>query len=160
KVSIWTDTGVLLASQNVTATPGIWTETALTTPIQLAAGVRYRIGAYAGGGAYYWRFVLGTNFSDGTIDQGYFTSGDAFPTGYDSSRWFFVDMRYAVSTQTPVIVAPATIPSFTNGVWAGSLTVQQSNPPSRIVLLADDGAGHTGLSNPFNLMPAVGQVDH
>ncbi|HYT58909.1 MAG TPA: DUF4082 domain-containing protein, partial [Haliangiales bacterium] len=43
KVSIWTDDGTLLASQNVSSTPGTWVETPLATPVPLAAGNRYRV---------------------------------------------------------------------------------------------------------------------
>src|ERR1019366_5673321 len=48
KVSIWTDAGTLVASQNVTSTPGTWVETALASPVQLTAGITYRVAAYTG----------------------------------------------------------------------------------------------------------------
>lgn len=94
KVEIWTDTGTLLASQNVTSVPGTWVETPLSTPIQLTSGIRYRVAAYSAGGNYYWRTDLGGTFPYGTIDQGYEISGDAFPTSSDAVRWWFVDLRY------------------------------------------------------------------
>jgi hypothetical protein len=37
-----------------------------------------------------------------------------------------------------------------NGVWAGSLTVSQAE--TNLLLKADDGAGHTGQSNPFQVL--------
>jgi hypothetical protein len=36
------------------------------------------------------------------------------------------------------------------GVWSGSITVGQA--ATNLVLKADDGAGHTALSNPFNVI--------
>jgi autotransporter-associated beta strand protein len=108
KVEIWTSTGTLLASQNVASVPGTWVETPLTTPIQLTAGSHYRVAAYTAGGNYYWRTDLGGSFPNGTIDQGYEISGDAFPTSTDTTRWWFVDLRYL-----------ATLPSGGDGI--GSL---------------------------------------
>src|SRR6185436_19255530 len=39
KVSIWTDSGILLASKTVSGAGGSWTETPLSIPIVLMAGV-------------------------------------------------------------------------------------------------------------------------
>src|SRR5439155_14993566 len=64
KVSLWTDAGVLLASQAVSSVPGTWVETPLSTPIQLLAGQTYRIGFYTGGGTYYGRFDQPSSFSE------------------------------------------------------------------------------------------------
>ena len=96
KVSIWTDTGTLLASQSVSSVPATWVETPLSTPIQLTAGSHYRVAAYTGGGTFYWRTDLGGTFPYGTIDQSYEITGDAFPTNIDAPRWWFVDLRYTV----------------------------------------------------------------
>jgi autotransporter-associated beta strand protein len=96
KVEIWTDTGTLLASQSVSSVPGTWVETALSSPIQLTAGAHYRLAAYTAGANYYWRSDLPGTFPNGTIDQSYETSSDAFPTNTDTARWWFVDLRYTV----------------------------------------------------------------
>jgi hypothetical protein len=53
KVSIWTNSGTLLASQAVSGTPGTWTETALATPLNLTAGVTYRVGIFVPAGQTY-----------------------------------------------------------------------------------------------------------
>ena len=45
KVSIWTDSGVLIASQTFDPAPPGWVSTPLATPIELYAGTTYRIGA-------------------------------------------------------------------------------------------------------------------
>jgi hypothetical protein len=40
-----------------------------------------------------------------------------------------------------------------NGVWSGTITASQA--ATNVVLKADDGAGHTALSTPFNLVSAI-----
>ncbi|HSU55216.1 MAG TPA: M36 family metallopeptidase, partial [Candidatus Dormibacteraeota bacterium] len=150
KISIWTDAGSLLAAQNVTSTPGAWTETALPTPIQLSAGVTYRVAAYTGAGSYYWRTDLGGTFTNGVITQGYEGSGDAFPVSTDAVRWWFVDLRYTVNGSAPVAVSPASAGPFTNGVWSGAVAVQA--PATNVILRADEAGGHSGLSNPFDVL--------
>ena len=48
KVSIWTDSGTLLASQAVSSC-GSWTEAALAAPVTLSAGTTYRVTAHYSG---------------------------------------------------------------------------------------------------------------
>jgi len=79
KVSIWTDGGILLASQDVSSVQGNWTETPLATPLVLAAGRRYRVGVYTAGQTYYRGGAGVAAFNDGTIDQSCEASGDHFP---------------------------------------------------------------------------------
>src|SRR5262249_55528974 len=142
RVSIWTDAGILLASQNVTSSAGAWVETPLSSPVQLLAGNRYRIGVYTAGSPYYGRFDQPSSFTDGTIDQAYFTSGDGFPAQTDSWRWIFVDIKYTATDTLLVPVAPANTTSFSNGVWTGNLTIQGQG--TNVILTADDGKAHTG----------------
>src|SRR6266702_7119513 len=148
KVSIWASDGTLLASQTVNSVPGTWVETPLTTPVQLLAGISYRVAFYSASQIYYWRNDLPGVFPYGTIDQSYETSGDAFPTATDGTRWWFVDLRYTVGSDTAAQISPTNSGSFVNGVWSGSITVQL--PGTNLVLRADDGSGHTGRSNPFD----------
>ena len=150
KVSIWTDAGVLLASQNVTSVPGTWVETPLSTPVQLLAGQTYRLAAYTGGETYYYGFGLGGSFPDGTINQSYEASGDLFPSSIDSERWWFVDIRYTLVWGP---VSPGGSGSFTNGIWSGNVSVNQ--PVTFVTLQAEDGQGHTGSSNPFDVITFV-----
>lgn len=153
KVSIWTDTGTLLAAQNVTSTPGTWVETALATPLQLTAGVRYRVGTFTAGGSYYWREDPGTSFPHGTLASGGLeVSGDAFPTSVDNARWF-VSLRYAVGASLPAPVTPAMSGNFVGGTWSGSVTVPQ--PATSMVLQADDGVGHLGVSAGFAVVTNI-----
>jgi uncharacterized repeat protein (TIGR01451 family) len=147
RVSIWTDSGTLLASQNVVGPSGTWTETELTTPLQLVAGTGYRVGVYNGGGAYYWRTDLGTTFADGTIDQSYSISGDAFPSDADPIHWWLVNLRYVVGSTVPVVITPTIAGTFVNGVWSGSITASQAG--TNVSLLASDGSGRNGVSSSF-----------
>jgi hypothetical protein len=157
KVSIWTDAGATLASQPVASVPGTWVETPLTVPLALAAGTRYRIGVYYPSAAgYYWR-TDGTNtFSNGTIDQSYEGAGDSFPNDPDGIHWWFVDLRYTAGLVTPFPITPAISGSFANGAWAGNLTALQT--AAKVVLRADDGQGHLGYSNPFDVIPVVAEL--
>src|SRR5204862_2521738 len=98
-------------------------ETALSTPIQLTAGVAYRVAAYTGNSSYYWRNDLGGTFPDGTVNQSYDVSGDAFPVTTDTARWWFVDLRYTVNSGAPVVLSPTSTGPITNGFWTGMLTV-------------------------------------
>jgi uncharacterized repeat protein (TIGR01451 family) len=148
KVSIWTDDGILLASQNVNSSPGTWVETQLSRPVQLLAGVRYRVGAYSGGGNYYRNNNSMSLFSHGTIDQVYSSSGDGFPQDYSYYIWL-VDLRYSVGELQPVAVTPMESGPFVDGNWSGTVTLLEDVPG--IVLGADDGQGHDGFSNPFDL---------
>jgi hypothetical protein len=150
KVSIWTGAGTLIASQNVTSTPGIWRETALASPGQLIAGTTYRVAAYTDGGNYYWRTDLGATFPNGTINQGYYLPGDGFPTISDTVRWRLVDLRYTVQSSVPVAFTPTVTSNFTQGVWTGSITVPQIT--SNLVLQADDGLRPTALANPIDVV--------
>jgi hypothetical protein len=47
-------------------------------------------------------------------------------------------------------LSPATTDAFVDGVWMG--TVEVSGQATNVALLADDGNGHTGLSNPFDVV--------
>src|SRR5262249_36845688 len=54
-----------------------------------------------------------------------------------------------------VNINPMQSASFTNGVWTGNLKITQA--ANAVSLCSDDGAGHIGLSNPFNVFgpPAI-----
>ncbi|MDB6065588.1 MAG: hypothetical protein JWR26_1796 [Pedosphaera sp.] len=47
------------------------------------------------------------------------------------------------------VVTPAVIGPFTNGTWSGTVTV--ASPNQNVILTADDGAGDTGVSTPFDV---------
>lgn len=49
-----------------------------------------------------------------------------------------------------IAITPISSGSFTNGVWLGSITAQQA--AKSVVLMARDGSGHAGSSNPFDVI--------
>src|SRR6185436_12038417 len=150
KVSIWTDAGVLLASQTVSGAVGSWTETQLPTPLVLNAGTTYRVAAYTGGGNFYSRSDSLNSFTNGVINVSYEGVGDVFPVTSDSARWWFVDLRFSTGSSVPSSVAPSIAGPFTNGLWTGNITALV--PATNLVIRADDGNAHSGLSNPFNVL--------
>ena len=148
KVSIWTNTGTLLASQVVSGTAMTWTETALQTPLSLVAGTTYRITVYTANQIYYWRTSAPANPTFATLGQTYEISGDAFPTTTDTGQYWLVDLRANVGSASAVAITPSTA-TFSNGVWSGNINALQA--ASAMHLHADDGAGHTGDSNNFDV---------
>jgi uncharacterized repeat protein (TIGR01451 family) len=141
KISIWTDTGVLLVSQPVTSVPGTWVETSLATPLALTAGTTYRVAAYTGvGGNYYYSFDGLQTFANGTIDQSYNGSTDVFPNNVDGVRWWFVDLSYIVGNYLSVAITPTNSGAFTNGVWAGDITVLQPAFNMQLATIGESGA--------------------
>jgi len=156
QVSIWTDSGTLLGSQS-TSSSGAWVETPMATPITLAAGTTYRVGARIPTGMHgYFRTVAWpTTFANGTIGQNfYYSYGDICPTTvYGTSEGPLVDLRYSVTFTNSVTLSPASSGAFVNGVWNGNIAVSQA--ATNIVLKADDGAGHVAFSTPFNLITPI-----
>ncbi|EDY18001.1 peptidase M36 fungalysin [Chthoniobacter flavus Ellin428] len=53
-------------------------------------------------------------------------------------------------------ITPTTTTGFTAGVWTGNVSVNSFD--SNVVLTANDGAGHTGSSNAFNV--GIGALHH
>jgi hypothetical protein len=151
KISIWSDSGTLLAAQIVASAPGSWAETPLSSPLTLSAGNTYRIGAYVVNGSnYYWRTDLGTNFPAGSIIQSYEGASDTFPTTIDSPRWWLVDLRYSIGTQTTLPITPSVSGNFAQGTWSGVVDVPEL--ATNLTLFADNGIGQSGESNPFDVL--------
>jgi subtilisin-like proprotein convertase family protein len=73
---------------------------------------------------------------------------------YDRAESWYDDIEFLESGGGQVTTSPATSGAFVNGGWSGQLTVLQT--ATNIVLKADDGIGHSGLSNPFNTTGATG----
>jgi hypothetical protein len=74
----------------------------------------------------------------------------------DTEGWYLDDIIIRGSG-IPIVVTPTSAGPFVNGVWTGELAVQQAG--SNVVLMANDGAGHTGSSNPFNVVPGAGTTN-
>src|SRR6185503_20225969 len=128
--------------------PGTWVETPLAAPLQLLAGQRYRIGVfYPAFNVTYSRDDLPNTFADGTIHQSYTSDGDTMPTVAVFSRWPLVDFRYEAPTPVIIPVTPAISGTFSGGQWLGQITI--TNAATNLFLRADDGAGRSGLSDPF-----------
>jgi acetylxylan esterase len=149
KVSLWTDNGVLLASQNVTSVPGTWVETPLTNSVVLFAGITYRIGVHENGVTYYFDDTLQTSFPNGTVNAYWAGYGDAFPI-YPDIVTYYVDSRYGTNVVS-IPVSPVVSGNFTNGLWAGNLAVLQL--ATSVTLQASVG-GHSGQSVPFAVLNA------
>lgn len=56
-----------------------------------------------------------------------------------------------LSSAPPNSITPDVTDNFTNGTWTGSISL--ADRATNAVLIADDGAGHVGSSNPFNVAP-------
>lgn len=152
KVSLWTDGGTLVTSQNVSGPAGTWTDTPLTNPVPLTAGTTYRVGFYTSGGTYYYSTNRPFTFPNGTLVNGYYyNGGDSFPSiFYGSNRVAFLcDVRYTVGAAGPVPITPTISGPFVNGTWTGDLAVQHVAPS--MWLRADDALGHTGASSNFTV---------
>jgi hypothetical protein len=147
KVSIWTDSGVLLASRNVASVPGTWVETALTNPVVLLAGVTYRIGVHENNVVFYWDYALQTTFANGTVNAYWIGSGDGFPTITDYVQ-YKVDLRYGTDVGA-VPINPVASGNFTFGRWSGNITVLQ---PAAGVTVQSSIPGHSGQSLPFDVI--------
>jgi hypothetical protein len=145
KVSIWSDSGELIASQEISGPPGQWSTTPLATNLQLTAGVTYRLGFYGGTGPYYALDTLPFAFPWGQLGNSFFALGDAFPNfeRLESSR-FLVDLVYLMETPS-VQLAPGQSPEFVDGTWSGTITF--TGPATNLVLFAEDLAGHTAVSS-------------
>lgn len=153
QVSIWTDTGTLLATRNVASVPGTWIDTPLTTPVVLLAGVTYRVGIHVNNATLYWNANLPGTFPNGTIGQSWSTAGDTFPNQLDSGL-YLVDLRYSTDVES-VPVSPSVSGDFNYGTWSGNLAVLQ---PATDVTLEASIPGHPGTSLPFTVLnaPQVG----
>jgi hypothetical protein len=64
-----------------------------------------------------------------------------------------------LSATSGVLVSPQVSGNFIAGVWNGSIAVPQLS--SGVVLKANDGAGHVGLANSFDVvsLPALGTLN-
>lgn len=150
KMSIWTQEGALLANQPVLSTPGTWTETPLSVPLQLRANTTYRLSHYTGPDDYYYSTNFPTSFDHGSIGETYYSFGDAFPLNPLGQVNWMMDLRYTIGPPSiPVSIAPTTIGPFTNGLWSGYVSVRQ--PAAGMHLEVDDGQGRVGSSNPFDV---------
>ncbi len=78
-----------------------------------------------------------------------------FYRGYGEAGglWCLADDLRIIGPGGPVAILPTLSGNFTNGVWSGTLVAL--NRGTNVVLTADDGHGHRGVSNPFNILSTV-----
>ena len=149
KVSLWTEAGGLIATRNFATSSNIgWLESSLAAPVQLKAGLAYRLSVY---GLYVGAISTSfpTDASDVTVLQGYYDpERDTFPTN-PIAQVPLVDIRYSIAIQTPVPLTPISTGNFTNSTWTGNVKVQSSG--TNVVLMARDTSGHWGISSSFNV---------
>lgn len=153
KVSIWAEDQTLLASVPVVNVSGEWTNTPLTNAIELSAGAHYYLGVYTGGNIYAWSSnAFPRSFAHGTIDQGNYASTDSFPSR-TSSRFYLVDLCYTVSKCRTIPTSPSSFFGEINGTWTGEFLL--NGIANGVVLLVDDGQGHSAVSAPFDLFDEI-----
>lgn len=154
KVSLWTDTGLQLASEIVSSSSGNWLETPLASPVRLAAGMTYVLACYTGGNDYFLRDDPETDFTDVTLLTGLYQSEDQFPTIVLQTVGWAVDIRYVVGDiATPVALTPTNSANFVGGRWSGAITIHTA--ATNVTLQAVDAVRRSGSSTPFDILEAV-----
>ena len=151
KVSIWTEDGTLLVSVPVGGDSQSWQQTPLASPLLLKAGVTYRISYYSGAGDYAYLDTTQSDFANGTIDGYYYMPGDGFPDQPTGAVLWALNLVYSffpVTTSLPI--SRSASGTFVNGVWNGSVGFLIATNNAQ--LLANDGMGHEGTSNPFDVI--------
>ena len=153
KVTLWTDDGTLIASENLPGAEKSWVEMSMERPITLSASNTYRLACYRSSGGWFTAYGL-TNacpfaFSNGVVHSSCWGSGDAFPSTTLAGDRYLVDMRYIAGATTPDALFPLQTTSFENGTWAGDVIVKTVSSHAR--LRARDSSQHVGYSSPFGV---------
>jgi hypothetical protein len=65
-------------------------------------------------------------------------------------------MRVNLTHSGAGVLTPAVSTDFSNGAWNGTVSISQTQSNDQITV--QDGAGHSGISNPFNIISST--VDH
>ena len=155
-MSIWTDSGDLLANQAVVDI-GDWTE--------IGAGDADHSVRWHHLSCHWplWSECLGLLHLGlanhlcqwhGRPERSTTAYGDSFPVQvYTNAQGPLVDLRYQVVTSNSIAISPSSSGAFGSGVWSGNVTVGQA--ATNVVLKADDGAGHVALSSPFNVVTTL-----
>jgi uncharacterized repeat protein (TIGR01451 family) len=151
KVSLWTDAGLTLASENVTGPPGEWSETPLASPVRLSAGAPYVLAFYTGGGEFRSRPEPETDFADVILLSGRYQTGDQFPDLDPEFIGWSVDIRYTVgSLSVPVVLTPTHSGNFVEGRWSGEVTLHTA--ATNVTLRAVEAEGRSGVSGSFDVV--------
>lgn len=144
-ITVWELPARALATLTITNAAGSWNETPMPAPLHLKAGTAYAITVTATN-TFYYRTDFTSTFADGTIDQGFYASGDSSPQIPDYTQTFLIDLRYAVQRAVSSSVSPSSL-TLSSGTASGNVTV--STGASSIVLRVTDSNGRTGQSSPI-----------
>ena len=155
----WDSTGwttVYQANQTINATG--WVTFTFTTPFayngtsNLMVDFSFNNSSYTSSGGVTYTAASATRSIYYYTDSGYGDpltwSGTSSPTPNTSTT--LPNLSLLVDRNIPLL--PAVTGNFTGGVWTGAITVQQVT--TGVSVHADDGAGHTGDSNLFNVVLA------
>jgi|GEM_PF-1147126 len=162
-VNIRDETGTH-SPQQVTLVDGTWTGTisisqAMNSNVLTATalGKSGTSNPFNVAGAGVSRFEFSAVPSPRTAGTGFpvtITARDAF--GNVSQSFNGTVPLSAASGSSPVVISPSVSGAFSNGTRTVTLTITQAVNDVRVT--ADDGAGHTGTSNAFNVAPNT--LDH
>ncbi len=140
---LWDDSGTVLAVQGLNSSPGTWRETALSSPVQLRSGQRYRIGVVTSGSTWYYRNES-IGWSDGTVVGSAWGYGDSLVVnGPSTGTHYMVDFAYRSAAD--IDYTPKSLSGFVNGVFTGPVEVRQL--VRQLIFVVDDGNGHRGQAN-------------
>ncbi len=132
KISIWTSTGTLIYSQNVSGVDGTWTDIPMNYPIELTAGTAYRIGVFTTDTElYYWNqgtYTFPREVDNGSQGLAYEYWGDDFPsTNYENDIIWLVDLTFAGgATCTSATRSEIAVNIFTPPTDGGTIDADQS----------------------------------
>jgi hypothetical protein len=100
RVSLWNDSGALLATVTSNNSGGQWKDVALSEPVTLTENESYILAAYTGGKSYYLSTSIESSFPNGKIQESRISSGDRFPETLSSIQWWMVDLVYKTGSGT------------------------------------------------------------
>ena len=78
---------------------------------------------------------------------------EASTSGSWFCAFFWDNLRAYGAAGQPIAISPVTSGNLAMGVWTGNVTVLEV--ATNMYLHADDGSGHTGNSNPFDVLAGV-----
>lgn len=149
KVTLWEESGQVLATSSFQYNSSVWQEASLANPIQLRAGRQFRIATYSGEPSRDFQSDAAPDPGDFQIYWSYAGYGDTFPKDTFNNAYQLADFRYQLSALlTEAAVIPRTV-ELLDGEWTGTVRVVASGPEFQ--LTATDLLGRNGRSIPFGL---------
>lgn len=149
KVTLWEESGQMLATASFQYNSSVWQEAPIANPIQLRAGRRFRIATYSGEPTRDFQSDAAPVPGDFQIYWSYTGYGDTFPKETFNNPYQLTDFRYQLSARRPeATVIPRTV-ELVKGEWMGTVRVAASG--TEFQLTATDLLGRNGRSTPFAL---------